>query len=177
MRHGWGLTQCVFSINWKYVCKYQLKNLIDFVNIYSIKGFYCVYYYMYSWIHLVKHSDNQKDWLITIKCTYTPMWHTELTDVCLGQVYTDKYNQLQHPIIVIFFIIKLKPVVPPSQSSLYFSGKIDIPSFNMCVLVPFSHILEEPVQQLDDTLQVSFMSSLNLGNCSCYILQKSIIHS
>ena len=56
-------------------------------------------------------------------------------------------------------MMRLNPVVPPSESSTYFDGSNDTPSYKRVIAEPFSHTRGSELQQSAETVQSSFTSS------------------
>ena len=56
-------------------------------------------------------------------------------------------------------MMRLNPVVPPSESSTYLDGSNDTPSYKRVIAEPFSHTRGSELQQSAETVQSSFTSS------------------
>ena len=55
-------------------------------------------------------------------------------------------------------MMRLNPVVPLSESSTYFDGSNDTPSYKRVIAEPFSHTRGSELQQSAETVQRSFTS-------------------
>ena len=56
-------------------------------------------------------------------------------------------------------MMRLNPVVPPSESSTYFDASNDAPLFKRVIAEPFCHTRGSKLQQSAETVQSSFTSS------------------